>query len=70
MTNQQLYVAIGVPALVYLFGFTVTILISFWQSKELREDIRGLRLQIEMVLGKINDIDTRVAVLEDRAKNG
>ena len=68
MTNQQLYFAVGVPAALYLVGFTTIILSSFWQTKELREDIRGLRVQIELILGKISDIDTRVAVLEDRAK--
>lgn len=68
MTNQQLYFAIGVPAAVYLFGFTTTILFTFWQTKEIREDIRGIRVQIELILGKISDLDSRVAVLEDRAK--
>jgi hypothetical protein len=58
MSNHQLYFAIGIPIIVYLLGFTTTILIAFWQAKELREDVRGLR----------SDIDTRVAVLEDRAK--
>jgi hypothetical protein len=68
MSNQQLYFAIGIPIIVYLLGFTTTILIAFWQAKELREDVRGLRTQIELIMGKISDIDTRVAVLEDRAK--
>ncbi len=68
MTNQQLYLALGLPILVYLLGFTTMIFFSFWQTKELRDDIRGIRTQIELILGKLNDIDTRVAVLEDRAK--
>ncbi len=66
MTNQQLYFALGVPIVVYLIGFTTTILMAFWQTKELRED--GLRTQIELILGKISGLDTRAAVLEDRAK--
>ena len=68
VTNQQLYFAVGVPLVVFLIGFTTTILLSFWQTKELREDFRGLRTQIELILGKLSDLDTRVAVLEDRAK--
>ena len=47
MTDQQLYFAIGVPILVYLVGFTTMILLLFWQSREMRDDIKGLRTQIE-----------------------
>jgi hypothetical protein len=68
MTDQQLYFALGVPVLIYLFGFTVTVLMSFWQVKEIREDIRGLRTAIDLIMSKISDLDTRVAVLEERAR--
>jgi len=63
MSNQQLYFALGVPVLVLLFGFTTTVLFKFWQTKALRGDIRGLRGQLDLVLGKIRDLDTRLAVL-------
>ncbi len=66
MTDQQLYFAIGVPILVYLIGFTTTVLLLFWQSRELRDDIKGLRTQIELIMGKISGLDTRFAVLEGR----
>jgi len=78
VTNQQLYFALGVPVLIYLIGFTTTVMFSLWQVKDLREevrlgfagvreDVRGLRTQNDLIMSKISDIDTRVAVLEDRA---
>lgn len=37
MTNQQLYFAIGIPVLVYLFGFTITIFMMWSSNKRMDE---------------------------------
>ena len=71
MTKHQLYFALGVPVLVYLFGFTATVLLTFWQVRDLREELRSgmnrLYSQMDLIMSKVTDIDTRVAVLEDRS---
>jgi hypothetical protein len=68
MTNQQLYLAIGLPILVYLLSFSGMIFALVWQTKDLREDIRSLAVKIDLLTGKVAELDTRVAVLEERWK--
>ena len=68
MTYQQFYFAIGLPILVYLLSFTAMVFVVLWQGKDLREDIRSLAIKIDLLTGKVAELDTRVAVIEERLK--
>jgi hypothetical protein len=77
MTDVQLYFAIGLP--------TFTIMLSFltqWfgtrelrkeirdDVREIRDELRSMRTAIEMLTGKLAEVDTRLFVLADRFSPG
>ena len=64
LTNIQLFIAVGLPVLAVLSSMTV----SLFQLSGVREDIREIRSDIKIIIGKIADIDTRLSLIEDRWK--
>lgn len=76
MTNNQLYLAIGLPCLTIM----ATLIISIVQwigvrdtmreiregIREIRQDIRSLNTKIEILTGKVAEIDTRLTLIEER----
>lgn len=80
MTDQQLYLALGLPTFLYLLGFTTTILIIVWQAKStertLNARIDGLQREMiaqfqatrEMILRVEQVADARIKWLEEHAK--
>jgi hypothetical protein len=75
MTDAQLYLAIGFPAIALTLGmsgngFLFNALSARMSSLEAR--MLGLETsvnqRIDMLIGKVADIDNRLGVLEDRSK--
>ena len=71
MTNNQLYLAIGLPCLTIM----VSLIVSLAQlsgvkdpMREIREDIRSLNVKFDILTGKFAEIDTRLSIIEERVK--
>ena len=64
MNNTQLYFAIGLPCITV----TASLVISLVQISAIREDVREIRQDIKLLTGKVADIDSRLAILEERIK--
>ena len=82
MTNTQLYLAIGLPWLI-IFASMVASTLQVWGiraeitavrgemaglRKDVREDVRAIVEKIDVLTGKVAEMDTRLAVLEERVK--
>jgi len=82
MTDTQLYLAIGVPTMAMVLGmlgngFLFNALSARMSSLEARMLALEARVQaletsvnqrIDLLIGKIGEIDTRLGILEDRSK--
>ena len=67
MTDQQLYLAIGIPIL--FNGIALTIMSTLVSSRitDLATSLRrGMDLQFKVVLEKLGELDTRITRLEER----
>ncbi|MDQ2840551.1 MAG: hypothetical protein M3Y72_05835 [Acidobacteriota bacterium] len=84
MTNTQLYFGIGIPSLVVLISF-INSLIQWWgvkedvkqirsEMRELRSEMKDLRLEmntkLDMILAKLYEHDTEIALLKDQRQRG
>ena len=76
MTDQQLYLAIGVPTIAVLVGILVNVgyfvaLNGRINSIELRLDsrINSLEAKFDILVGKVIEIDNRMIRLEERLKH-
>ncbi len=63
MSNEQLYLAIGVPVVLNML-FNGILIGIMWQH--LSQDIREIRADLRVVTGKIYDLETRVSRIEDK----
>ena len=78
MTNNQLYLAIGLPcrtimapliiSLVQISGVKDSIRELREDMREIREDIRGLNAKFDILIGKVAEFDTRLSIIEERFK--
>ncbi|HTU43679.1 MAG TPA: hypothetical protein VMF91_01365 [Bryobacteraceae bacterium] len=71
MTNNQLYLAIGLPCMTIMVSLIVSLvqLSGVKDSiREIREDIRSLKVKINILTGKFAEIDTRLSIIEERVK--
>jgi hypothetical protein len=71
MTNNQLYLAIGLPCLTIMVSLIVSLvqLSGVKDSiREIREDIRSFNVKIDILTGKFAEIDTRLSIIEERVK--
>lgn len=78
MTNNQLYLAIGLPCLTIMASLIISVVQWFGvrdsireireDMREIREDVRGLNAKIDILTGKVAEIDTRLTVIEERVK--
>jgi hypothetical protein len=55
MTNAQLYIAVGLPALAIL----TSLAINLWVLSGLRADIREIRADIKSVLQRLTQVEAR-----------
>jgi hypothetical protein len=62
MTNEQLYLAVGLPILAVVSSLVISLL----QISGIREDIREVRGDIKVVTGKVIEMDSRLTRLEER----
>jgi hypothetical protein len=76
VTDQQLYLAIGVPTIAVLVGILVNVgyfvaLNGRINSIELRLDsrINSLEAKFDILVGKVIEIDNRMIRLEERLKH-
>jgi hypothetical protein len=76
MTEQQLYLSIGIPSLVAILGILVNV--SYFlvinariQSLENRLDTRigSMEQKFEILTGKVIEMDNRIVRLEERLKH-
>ncbi len=76
MSEQQLYLAVGVPSLVALVGILVNV--SFFvvlnariQSVETRLDGRmnNLEMKFDLLTGKVVELDNRLTRIEEQLKH-
>ena len=76
MTDQQLYLAIGIPSMVAILGLLVNV--SYFvtingriSSLEVRLDgrISSLEAKFEILIGKVIELDNRLVRLEERLKH-
>jgi len=78
MTNNQLYLAIGLPcmtimasliiSLVQISGVKYSIRELREDLREIREDIRSLNAKFDILIGKVAELDTRLSIIEERFK--
>jgi membrane protein implicated in regulation of membrane protease activity len=71
MTNNQLYLAIGLPCLTIIVSLIVSLvqLSGVKDSiREIREDIRSLNAKFDILIGKVAELDTRLSIIEERFK--
>ncbi len=79
MTDQQLYLSIGIPTFAVLIGillngFLYNALSSGLNSRMASLEARMLSLEttmtarFDLMMGKLMELDTRLSVLEDRFK--
>ena len=61
MTDAQLYLAIGVPLL-----FNGLLIGIMWQH--ISTDIKELRGDMKIIIGKIYELDNRISKIEDKLK--
>jgi hypothetical protein len=64
MSNPQLHLAIGLPCITVMTALVVSLV----QTSGIREGIRSLVSNLDLLTGKIGEKDTRLAVLEERVK--
>jgi len=64
MTNLQLYLAVGLPTLAVI----TSLVINLFLISGIREDIREIRSDIKIIIGKLAELDTRISVIEERLK--
>jgi len=62
MTNEQLYLAVGLPILAVVSSLVISLL----QVSGIREDIREVRGDMKLVTGKVIEMDSRLTRLEER----
>ena len=62
MTNEQLYLAVGLPILAVVSSLVISLL----QISGIREDIREVRGDIKVVTGKVIETDNRLTRLGER----
>ena len=62
MNNTQLYLAIGVPLVVNVLGFTLVGIMLSW----LKGDIKDVNTNLNVLTSKVVDIDNRVIRIEER----
>jgi DNA-binding transcriptional regulator of glucitol operon len=80
MTNNQLYLAIGIPACLFALNFLAVLAAAFWQAKrfddmskrfdDMKDWVRSEISRVEGVLGaKIDGLTIRVKALEDEIRS-
>lgn len=62
MTDTQLYLAIGVPVIMNLLGFTLVSIMLTWINSR----ITRVEDKIDALTGKVVDVDNRVIRVEDK----
>jgi hypothetical protein len=71
MTDTQLYLAVGVPTIALVLGmigngFLFNALSARMSSLESR--MLSLETKMDLLIGNVASIDTRLSILEDRSK--
>jgi hypothetical protein len=64
VTDLRLYLAIGLPIITNAAMFTLLFLYVNSNVSALREDIRGIREDVKMLTGAVNDLDRRLTRVE------
>lgn len=64
MTNIQFYLAVGLPIIVSVLGFSMVGIMLLW----LKGDIRDTNTNLGILITKVADIDNRVTKIEERLK--
>ncbi len=62
MTDTRLYLAIGVPVIMNLLGFTLVGMMPTWINSR----ITRVEDKIDALTGKVVDVDNRVIRVEDK----
>jgi hypothetical protein len=62
MTDAQLYLAIGIPIVINVLGFTLAGIMLMW----LKGDIRDIKTSLDVLTSKVVDIDNRVTRIETK----
>jgi hypothetical protein len=63
MNDAQLYLAIGLPAALYPFGFTTSILVVFWQARSFE---KLMTVQYNALNQRFTDLDSRLDKIDSR----
>ncbi|MGH9611267.1 MAG: hypothetical protein ACRD34_16505 [Bryobacteraceae bacterium] len=84
MSDTQLYFAIGIPCFTIIVSLIISIINVAGIRQEMRgiradvramrsnfaDDIRSIRATLDLMTGKLADLDTRVSLIEDRILGG
>jgi hypothetical protein len=62
MTDLQMYILVGIP----LVGILSNTALYVNLSGRMEARLASMEARLELILGKITDLDSRLAVLEDR----
>ncbi len=66
MTNQQLYLAIGLPMFTAVLGMVSTIAVVLFQGKQIESRLAELRGDVGSLGEKVSQLGERIAALEVR----
>ncbi|MDQ2898901.1 MAG: hypothetical protein M3Y07_03765 [Acidobacteriota bacterium] len=66
MNDQQLYLAIGAPMLGVILSVGMNVALYVHLSSRMEARMASIETKLDLLTGKIMEIDTRLSVLEDR----
>jgi len=64
MTNTQLYLAVGIPALLALINITVSLVLFTYLGARIESLSQSLSGRIDALTGAVNDLDKRLTRVE------
>ena len=68
MTDQQLYLAIGIPSFAVLMGMLMNGALFLALNSRMQALEARVNEGFQLILGKIAELDNRLSVLEERLK--
>ena len=68
MTDQQLYLAIGVPVFAVIFSTSVNLLAIIWQARGIDKRIDGIDKRLDGLDRRLDRIESRLTTIEQDYK--
>lgn len=66
MTNQQLYLSIGIPSFLVILAWVSNMAAFFFLNTKIDRHYENFNNQVTTLLGTIHNVDVRVVKVEER----